>query len=270
MGANLYTRKGFYATISGFLLIITGAHSFLRNILKLVELAEESGILERDLSILIMRYLPFIIILSGLMVITGGLIYIFFGKKFYASFLISFGSGASIVSLFLTVISTGPTFKLYLLKLQLDRISDIGIIYILSLLAIILAYAAIIDDFFGFAITFLSAFSLSISLSIESFPIILRIIKMVKFLERITKSVTFIFLVLPIVLVMVASILYGYKKYLLGFILLILSLALVFLPILAIILTFFIDLIGIIKLVASTLGLILLIISILYGTKGFK
>ncbi len=230
-------KKGTYAVIAGIFLLISGAQYTIRNFTKLMITAIEYGIVSRDLAIHLSKFIPLIAIIDGFLVILGGLIYIYHGRKFYASFMIGFGSGASIFNLILTMVTTGPVFKYALIKYQIENTIDLGGNYLLAFLGITFAYMALIPDFHGFILSFLAGFFLNMSSSMFEARLITKALAVFGLVKPSPLTVTIIgFLTVTGLFIFISAFFYGYRKYALGLMFVVLGIILAFPPFIILIL----------------------------------
>ncbi len=264
---NKNLRKGVYALISGFLLLFFGSRYIAERYIDLIISAVDYGILDIPTARSLAKALPFLIILSAVLVIAGGLIYIKKGRKFYAGFLIGLGSGASVFNLVLTSILTGPLVKLYLIKNEVIKAMSIGTSYVLVLLALLFAYMALLSDFSGFALAFLAGFFINISGSMIEYTLIMRFLGYAGVVSRGNVYATAVGFVITFgLLLFLMALLYGYEKYAHGVIVGILDL-IFYLPLYFLMMVSVAMIpINIVRLMLASVGLFFTVIALIYGT----
>lgn len=262
-------KKGTYAIIAGIFLLLSGAQYTIRNFARLMITAIEYGIISRDLAIHLSKFIPLIGIVDGFLVILGGLIYIYRGRKFYASLIVGFGSGASIFNLILTMVTTGPLFKYALIKSQIENTIDLGGNYILAFLGITFAYMALIPDFHGFILSFLAGFFLNMSGSMFEAKLITKALVVFGLVKPSPQMVAIIgFLTITGLFIFVSAFFYGYKRYALGLMFIVLGIILAFPPFIILILetTFFVfSVINYIRLIMAVIGFGFAFMAVIHG-----
>ncbi len=258
-------KKGIYAIISGVLLLLFGSRYIAERYIDLIISAVDYGILDVATARSLAGILPFLIVFSAILVIAGGLIYIKKGRKFYAGLLIGLGSGASVFNLILTSILTGPLVKLYLIKNEVVKVMSIGTSYALVLLALLFAYMALLSDFSGFTLAFLSGFFINISGSMIEYTIIMRFLGHVGVVNKGNiYAVVIGFIITSGLLLFLTALLYGYEKYTIGVIVSILNFIL-YLPLYFLMMSAVMIPINIIRVILASIGLFFTVITIIYG-----
>ncbi|MGQ4892905.1 MAG: hypothetical protein ACP6IP_10565 [Candidatus Njordarchaeia archaeon] len=262
-------KKGTYAIIAGVLLLVSGAQYTIRNFAKLMITAIEYDIISRDLAIHLAKFIPIIGIINGFLVILGGLIYFFKGKKFYASLIIGFGSGASVFNLILTMVTTGPLFKYALIKSQFENMVHLGGNYILAFLGVTFAYMALIPDFQGFLLSFLAGTFLNMSGSLFEAQLITKALAIFGLINPSPLAIMIVgLLTVTGLFIFISALLYGYKRYMLGLAFVILGIFLAFPPFIILILeTMFLmfSIVNYIRIILAILGFSFAIMALIHG-----
>ena len=213
-------RRGAYAIIAGILLLIAKAHADVAGILIVLKKVAEMGIISEELAEILIRLIFIIGLFGGLLVLLGGILLLTKKITLLANFLISMGSGASLLDLIFFMLFSSPTVKLIIIKECAEKASSVGANYLLLTIGTILAFLAMIRDTIGFGLGFVAGFVTNLSSSLIEASTILIFLESIAMPRPPSYMVTVIWLILfSGNIIFLAGVLYGFKKYRIGFLL---------------------------------------------------
>jgi len=250
-------------------MLVGGFRGRAGGLLALIIGTTKAGLLPIEASRLIGTIVVWLALLGGVTVIFGGFLHFVKAPRFVANFFVSIGSGVSVFNLVSTLIASGPTVKLAILKASFAELLNIGIDFALLLLASAFAFFALINDPVGFILGMIAGISVNFSSSLAEFKFISRILSFLGLPTPASPLVinALVFLFFSGAFFFVAGIFYGYNFYRVG--LLFSSLGLIFfMPSLFIlILGFVFDVINAIRLIFGLAGVVFAAISVFYGVR---
>jgi len=262
-------RQGLFALFSGIFMLLGGFRGRAGGILTLIREAAEIGVLPIEVSKFIGGIVFWLAVLGGITVIFGGFLHFIKAPRFVANFLVSVGSGVSVFNLASTLIASGPTVKLAILKVSLIELLNIGIDFALLLFASVFAFFALINDPLGFILCMIAGLSVNFSSSLAEFKVISRLMNTLGISTPTSPLIVniLVFLFFSGAFFFIAGVFYGYNFYRIGTLFLVIGLIL-FLPILFILfLGFVFDVINAIRLIFGLVGVIFAITSAIYGIR---
>nr|MDO8044188.1 hypothetical protein [Candidatus Baldrarchaeota archaeon] len=260
-------RQGLFALLSGVSMLVGGFRGRAGGLLTLVREATEVGVLPVEVSRFIGGIVVWLAILGGVTVIFGGFLHFIKAPRFIANFFVSVGSGVSVFNLVSTLIASGPTVKLAILKASFTELLNIGVDFAMLVLASVFAFFALINDPLGFILGMIAGLSVNFSSSLAEFKAISMILNTLGISVPSSPLIVniLVFLFFSGVFFFVAGLLYGYNFYRVG--LLFFTIGVIFLfPILfALILGFVFNVINVIRLIFGLVSAVFAIVGMVYG-----
>jgi len=260
-------RQGLFALFSGVFMLVGGFRGRAGGLLTLIREATEVGVLPVEVSRFIGSIVVWLAILGGVTVIFGSFLHFIKAPRFIANFFVSVGSGVSVFNLASTLIASGPTVKLAIVKASFTELLNIGVDLAMLVLASVFAFFALINDPLGFILGMVAGLSVNFSSSLAEFKTISRILNTLGISVPSSPLIAniLVFLFFSGVFFFVAGILYGYNFYRVG--LLFFSIGVIFLfPILfALILGFVFNVVDAIRLIFGLVSAVFAVVGIVYG-----
>jgi len=261
-------RQSLFAIFAGVLMLIGGFRGRAGGLVKLIIEATEAGLLPLEVSRFIGNIVVLLAFLGGVTVIFGGFLHFVKAPRFIANFLVSLGSGVSVFNLTLTLIASGPTVKLSLLKSSFKGLVNIGIDFALLLFASVFAFFALVNDPLGFILGMVAGTLVNFSGSLAEFKVISRFLSSLGVSSLPQPVANFlIFLFFSGVFFFVAGIFYGYNFYRLGIFFFALGFILFSLPVFILVLGFVFDLVNTIRLLFGLVGMFFAALGLWYGLR---
>ncbi|MHA1506178.1 MAG: hypothetical protein ACTSR0_03200 [Candidatus Asgardarchaeia archaeon] len=161
MNKNL--RRGILSILSGIVFLILGLGGSIGNIRGLIVLVVENGVIPEEVALLLLTVLGILSYMGGATMILGGILHIVGAPPLIANFLISIGSGASVLNLIINLILTAPAIKARIISMLLLELLDASTPFLLSVLAMLLVYLSIVDDIRGFIMMVLAGILTNLS-----------------------------------------------------------------------------------------------------------
>ena len=260
-------RQGLFALFSGVFMLIGGFRGRVGGLLSLIREVAEVGVLPVEVSRFIGGVVVWLAFLGGVTVVFGGFLHLIKAPRFIANFFVSVGSGVSVFNLVSTLIASGPTVKLAILKAGFTRLLNIGFDLTLLVLASVFAFFALINDPLGFILGMIAGLSVNFSSSLAEFKTISTILNSIGISVPSSPLITniLVFLFFSGVFFFAAGIFYGYNFYRIG--LLFFTIGVIFLfPILfVLILGFVFNVVDVIRLIFGLVSAIFAIAGMVYG-----
>lgn len=261
-------RQSLFAVLAGVLMLVGGFRGRAGGLIRLIIEATEAGLLPLEVSRFIGSIIVLLAFFGGIAVIFGGFLHFIKAPRFIANFLVSLGSGVSVFNLTMTLITSGPTVKLSLLKSSSKILVNIGIDFALLLFASVFAFFALINDPLGFILGMIAGTLVNFSSSLVEFKLISRFLSIlgISSLPQLVANFL-IFLFFSGVFFFVAGIFYGYNFYRPGLFFFALGFILFLLPVFVLVLGFVFDLINTVRLLFGLTGMFFAVIGLWYGFR---
>lgn len=248
-------------------MLVGGFRGRAGGLLTLIREATEVGVLPAKVSRFIGGVVVWLAILGGVTVIFGSFLHFIKAPKFVANFFVSVGSGVSVFNLASTLIASGPTVKLAILKASFTELLNIGADLAVLVLASVFAFFALINDPLGFILGMIAGLSVNFSSSLAEFKTISRILSILGVSVPSSPMIAniLVFLFFSGAFFFIAGIFYGYNLYRIGLLFFGVGVIFLFPTLLSLILGFVFNVVSAIRLIFGLVSAISAVIGIVYG-----